>query len=129
MDRKTVKPTRRGDREAQLPAKFVPRFWKHCDMRLAAVRAVRSRYRTLHEACGGAESPQRDQLVQRAVFLSVMIETMEVEAAENGKLDSGSYVQSLNALVGLLRTLGLERRVKNVTDLNRYLAEKERKAG
>ena len=129
MDRKTLKPTRRTDKEAALPAKFAPRFWEHCDMRLAVIRSIRSRYKTLYEACGGWESPQRDEIIQHLAFLSVMIETAEVTAAEEGRFDAGSYVQSLNALMGILKALGLDRRTKNVTDLNRYLAEKQRRAG
>lgn len=127
--RKTLKPRRRENKDASLPAKFSPRFWDHCDSRLAVVRNIRSRYNLLRDACGGHESPQRDLLVQRIAFLAILIETSEVIAAEGGHIDVGIYVQSLNAFTGLIKTVGLEKRVKNVTDLKAYLDSRERKAG
>ena len=124
-ERKTLKPTRRDNKETLLPAKFSPRFWTDCDSRLAVVRNIRSRYHLLREACGGDESPQRDLLVQRIAFLAILIETSEVTAAEGGYIDTGVYVQSLNAFTGLLKTVGLDRRIKNVSDLKSYLEERE----
>jgi len=38
----------------------------------------------------------------------------------------GSYVQAVNCLQGLLRALGLARRMKNVTDLKAYLDERDK---
>lgn len=107
-----------------LTKQFKPRFWEDADSRVSVVRQIRRRYELLKSHCGGEESIQRDLLCQRATFLSVHIETLEVEAAEGSGLDVGSYVQSLNCLNGLLKTLGLDKRVKNVTDLKTYLEEK-----
>ena len=59
----------------------------------------------------------------------MILETKEVLAAEGGELDLGSYVQGINCLVGLLRALGLEKRIKSVTDLKTYLDEKKKGNG
>jgi hypothetical protein len=106
--------------------KFSPRFWEQSDSRVAVVRLIRKRYELLKCHCGGEESYQRDLLCQRTAFISVILETQEVEAAEGGSLDMSVYVQAINCLSGLLRSLGLEKRVKNVTDLSKYLEDKRR---
>jgi hypothetical protein len=71
------------------------------------------------------ESIQRDLLCQRAAFLSVVLETMEVKACEGAAIDWGGYVQAVNAFSGLLLRLGLEKRLKNVHDLQTYLEQKD----
>lgn len=129
MGRTLKKPNRSENKEAALSKTFTPRFWEHCDLRLAVVRSMCARYEALRESCGGYESTQRDLLVRRIAFLSIQIETMEVNAMEGKPFDAGSYVQCLNSFLGFLKSVGLDRRAKNVTDLNRYLEEKKGRAG
>ena len=107
-----------------IPARFEPKFWTQADSRLAIVRQIRERYEIL-KAHAGADSVQRDILCQRATFLTVLLETAEREAIESGKLDAGSYTQSVNALLGLLRALGLQKSRQHVTNLKAYVAERE----
>jgi hypothetical protein len=104
---------------------FRPRFWCDSDARISVVKTIRRRYELLKEHCGGEESCQRDLLCQRVAFISVVLETKEVAAAEDGDLDLGSYIQGVNGLMGLLKALGLERRIKSVSDLKSYLRQKE----
>jgi hypothetical protein len=111
-------------KEVQLPTRFVPRFWSDSDQRIATVRLIRKRYALLKEHAGGDESYQRDLLCQRAAFMTCILETAEVRCAETGGLDLGSYVQGCNALNGILKHLGLERRVKKAGGLNQYLEQK-----
>jgi hypothetical protein len=106
--------------------KFKPRFWQDSDSRIAVVKTIRRRYELLKEHAGGHESYQRDILCQRAAFLSIILETHEVRAAEGGDLDIGAYVQACNGLSGLLIRLGLEKRIRNANDLRTYLEGKER---
>lgn len=110
--------------EVVLSKQFKPRFWDDSDSRIGVVKHIKRRYELLKDHCGGSESAQRDLLCQRLAFVSVILETKEVVAAEGGDLDLGSYTQGINCLVGLLRALGLERRMKNVTDLKAYLEQK-----
>jgi hypothetical protein len=112
-------------REVSIPGKFTPRFWEDSDNRIGVVKLIRRRYEQLKAHAGGEESTQRDLLCQRCAFVSVILETKEVEAAENNDLDLGSYVQGVNCLQGLLRALGLERRMKSVGGLQTYLKERE----
>ena len=88
---------------------FVPKFWKEIDQRCAIVREVRQRYEKLCEHTG-ADSVQKEMLVQRAIFINIQLETMECEAAESGTFDPGVYAQMVNALSGLLNKLGLDRK-------------------
>jgi hypothetical protein len=111
-----------------IPERFVPRFWDDSDRRCAVVRIIKKRYERLKEDAGGAESFQRDLLVQRAAFLSIILETHEVKAAEGEGLDLGQYTQAANALSGLLKSLGLDKRIKSVTDLQTYLGQKKKNA-
>jgi hypothetical protein len=93
-------------------------------MRISVVKTIRKRYQLLKEhTC--ADSVQRDLLCQRAAFISVILETQEVEASESGNLDLAVYTQGCNALSGLLIRLGLEKRIKKVSDLQSYLKNKE----
>lgn len=121
VDKKSTK----GRVPVSLPAKFQPRFWQDSDSRVAVVRTIRKRYERLKEHAGGDESFQRDLLCQRVAFISIILETQEVKAAEGDGLDLGVYTQGTNALVGLLKTLGLEKRIKNVTGLKAYLDGKQ----
>lgn len=86
---------------------FVPRFLDDLDKRTAVARLIKQRYETLLQHTG-TDSFQRELLCKRAIFISLQLETMEVEATQTGKFDRGPYVQMVNSLVGLLRTLGLE---------------------
>lgn len=99
-------------------------FWEHADGRCAIVREIRRRYLELKEDCG-ADSIAKDLLVQRAVFVALQLETTERTAAEGGSFDSGKYGQLVNTLVGLLRSLGLERHIKKVANLADYVESKK----
>ena len=119
-----TKPTRRENKRVSLPLKFSPRLWDECDRRIAVVKLIRRRYELLKEHCNGHSSYQKDLLCQRVAFVSVVLETNEVSAASGGPIEIGSYIQATNALLGLLKTLGLERHVKTVGGLSAYLEEK-----
>jgi len=121
LERKTLQ----GRQPVTLPKRFEPRFWEDADQRHSIVRIIKRRYHAL-KLDVGADSLQKDLLVQRAAFISTILETQEVVAAEGGGLDLGSYVQAANALSGLLIRLGLEKRIKNVNDLRTYLDQKRK---
>lgn len=112
--------TKGRTREVAIPKDFTPRFWDGLDGRYAIAKEITRRYEVLREDAG-AESEQRDMLCQRAVFIGVCLETMECEAVASGKFDAGVYTQMSNALLGLLKALGLERRVRSGQTLQTYL--------
>jgi len=104
---------------------FTPRFLDDADQRLRVVRSIRRKVELLMRDAGGNESMQRAMLVKHATFLHVLLETQETELAESGSIDLGSFVQAINSLVGLLRMLGLEKRIKKAGGLASYLEAKE----
>ncbi|MBS0266253.1 MAG: hypothetical protein JSS02_30265 [Planctomycetes bacterium] len=118
-----TRPKSNSDR-VELPAKFAPQFWTLTDQRSSVTKTIKRRVDELKRDCG-ADSVQKDQLVQRAVFVGLQLETMEVLAAETGEFDSGRYTQMLNTLLGLLKALGLERKAKKAKSLKAYLTESE----
>ncbi len=107
-----------------LHKQFKPYFWQDADSRIAVVRIIRNRVERMKSDAGGSESYQREILCQRAVFISILLETAETRAAEGEPFDMGAYVQGVNALMGLLKALGLEKRVKSAGGLKEYLDSK-----
>ena len=75
----------------RLPVTYVPKLWTQADLRMASVRTIRSRYEEF-VSDSNAVSVMKKSLCDRAAFLSVYIETLEVIAVETGELESGSYV-------------------------------------
>ena len=111
---------RTKQKELKVPNSFTPKFIEDLDHRYGIAKVLRQRYEVLCDDCQ-ANSTQRDMLARRAVFMGVCLETQEHEAIETGELDVGKYTQMVNSLIGLLRTLGLEKKVKKAEDLNEYL--------
>jgi len=119
---------RRSDKATvTLPERFVPRFWDECDGRIAVVKEIRRRVDLL-KTDTASDSYQKDILCERAVFVCCQLETQERAAIETGKFDAGRYTQMVNALVGLLRSLGLERKARKLDDLQSYVAKQSRRA-
>jgi hypothetical protein len=104
-----------------LPTRFTPRFLADADRRIAVIRGLHQRIERLKKETG-ADSYQKELLVERAVFITAQLETNEVMALEGEKpLDVGSHIQATNCLIGLLKSLGLERKAKRVTSLKEYV--------
>ena len=112
---------------ATMPTEFTPRFLEHMDGRTVAARTLRQRLAEIHADLGGEASLSYAQrsLCRRAVWLESWIETQEAKAAEGADIDIGRQTQALNALLGLWRTLGLERRAKVAPNLQDYLRQRE----
>jgi len=123
MDKHPEMTINKVNANVTIPARFVPKFWEECDGRSTITRSMKKRYDDLSAAIN-ANSPQKDILVQRLTFLSVFIETMEINAAQTGELEIGKYVVAVNVLVNLMRTLGLEKYTKKVGSLKAYLQER-----
>jgi hypothetical protein len=109
---------------ATLPERFVPQFWDECDGRIAIIREIRRRVDLLKADCA-SDSYQKSILCERAIFIACQLETQERAAIEKGQFDPGRYTQMVNALVGLLRSLGLERKARSVERLEEYVKGKD----
>ena len=128
MDKENLsKKPRTANGRVQLPVRFDVHFLEQCDARKRAVKLMKKRYLTLKEHTG-ADCIQKDILARRATFLSLLLESMEIEAMSGDPINMGSYTIMANTLTGLLRALGISKQMKNVTDLKTYLAEKEAKS-
>ena len=113
-----------------LPEEFSPRFLDALDGRTVVAKTLRARLSEIQADLGGEDqlSYAQRSLARRAVWLESWLETQEAAAAEGEQVDIGRQIQALNALIGLWRTLGLERRQKNAPSLQEYLRQKERSA-
>ncbi len=121
------RPTRNKDRKAKTPAtipsRFVPQFFENdVDKRQIAVKAIKRRYQELKDDVG-CDSHQKDLLIQRAVFLSIVLETLEVEAIKTQSFEKlGVWIQGCNSLSGLLTKLGLAKTMKDAQSLQEIVA-------
>lgn len=97
-----------------LPQVWRPRCVDNADGRFHSIKRLKARLAKLKKDCG-CNSTQKRLLCERAVFLSSMLETIEVKALTEGLLDGGLYAQTCNALLGLLRALGLNNQA--ITDV------------
>ena len=116
-------------RNDALPADFSPRFLDHMDGRTVAARELRRRLDEVHQDLGGADSLSYSvrSLVRRAIWLESWLESQEALAAEGHDIDVGKQTSALNTLLGIWKSLGLERRAKDVPSLRQY-AEQRRRA-
>ena len=110
-----------------LPAEFRPRFLDALDGRTQTAKVLRQRLTEIQGDLGGEGSLSyaKRSLARRAVWLESWIETQEVKAADGDEIAIGQQVQAVNSLIGLLKTLGLERKAKDVPSLQQYLAQRE----
>ena len=109
---------------SSLPARFTPKFWELADLRSGVTKIIRRRYLQLKDDAG-VDSIQKDMLVQRAIFISTRLETLEIEAAESGEFDPGVYTNLTNTLTGLLKAIGLEKKIKSARTLEQIKQEFE----
>lgn len=123
MTKKTEKRAYTNTKPSTLPVRFQPRFLDDTDGRCSAIRELRERLEKL-KTDAAIDSYQKLLLAERAVFLTCKLETQESEAVKTGQFDGGAYVQGLNCLLGLLKSLGLNKRTKQVTNLRDYVQKK-----
>lgn len=109
-----------------VPAEFRPKFLDTLDGRTQTAKVLRQRLADLVSDLGGESrlSYAKRSLCRRAIWLEAWIETQEASAAEGEDVAIGQQVQAVNALIGILKTLGLDREAAEVPTLTEYLAAK-----
>lgn len=97
-----------------IPEKYEPNFHERIDKRTSVGRVIVERMAALHSDLGGLGclSHAKQSLVKRAVWLESIVEAYEQSIATRQTIDLGAYTQAINALIGLYRQLGIERRQK-----------------
>jgi hypothetical protein len=126
-------PTKTGDivagnstdtgKTSELPDRYSPDWIAKMDGRTTLAKAVTDRLQALQVDLGGPSelSYQEKALCKRIVWLECLIETREAQLAKGEEIDEGKHTQSVNALVGLLKAVGLQRRAAHVPSLRQYL--------
>ena len=95
---------------------FEPRFLEHMDGRTVAARMLRQRLAEIHADLGGEPSLSYAQksLARQALWIESWLETQQHASTLGSTPDVGRMTQAVNTLLGLWRTLGLERRAAPV---------------
>lgn len=122
----------KGSKSRDVPERFKAGWLDDLDGRRTLARELRQRYQELTDDLGGADelSYQRRTLAERAIWLEYHLAQQEQALAREGEgFDAGRWVQACNALVGLMKTLGLDRKARDVPSLSEYLAKKEAAKG
>ena len=124
--------TNRNTKLMKLPRKFRGGFLKDFDERTIVFQQLNSAYVEVVDDLGGAERLSHIQiaLVERFIFLEFTMRNLEKQIAENptktGKL-LGRWVQSINSLSGLAKTLGLDRKAKQIDcNLKDYIGRRKK---
>lgn len=113
-------------------ASYEQHFLAKMDKRSRAYVLLKQSFDEITADRGGADTLSHVQLtlIERFCFLEYILRLRELQMAEPGSNSErdkhiGSWVQSLNALVGLGKAIGLERRARQVTSLQTYIKRKK----
>lgn len=122
--RPTTRAGRRARQAVTLADRFEPKFLESTDQRCKVVRLIRERIEELKKDAG-IDCIQKEILAKQAVFISVQLETMQVDALEGKEFEVGRFCNLTNTLVGLLKTLGIARTTPKAVNLKTYLGDKK----
>ena len=108
------------------PDKYSSNWLDSLDKRTGLAQEIHARYKALSDDLGGHDqlSYQKRALVSRVLFIELSIQQQEQELAAGGEMDAGRYTQQVNSLLGLLKTLGLDRQNKEIS-LSQFIKRQE----
>ena len=109
-----------------MPTSYAPDWLEKLDRRTNLAKAVNERLHVLTTDLGGMEylSYQQRSLAKRAIWMEAIIEQQEAALSRGEDIDQGKLTQAVNSLIGLLKTLGLERQSRDVPDLATFLRKR-----
>lgn len=117
-----------------LPSKYKTGFLRDFDKRTELYQYLHAAFTEVTDDLGGADtlSHARRCLAERFVFLEFALQGIEKRIAEAQTAEElmelfGRWTSGLNALTGLGRTIGLDRRTKPVVNLRQYVKDAQRK--
>jgi hypothetical protein len=118
------KPGMKSDLLTELPARYSEDFLAGMDGRIKLVRELKARLLQLQADLGGDAmlSYAKRSLCRRAIFIEGKLEDFEAQLAQGKDAELGTYIQMTNSLIGLFKTLGLERKARTLS-LKDYIAE------
>ncbi len=113
--------------QTELPKKYTKNFIERIDGRFQLARELRATSDNILSDMGGSEQLSTVQLtlVEKFCWLSQLMRQTERQIAASQDpaqcaASSGAYVQMLNSLIGLSKTIGLQRKARKA-DLRSYL--------
>ena len=94
-----------------IPPRYTHDWLDKLDKRTGVAKALGERHNALVSDLGGFDSLsyQRASLCRRAIHMEALIEQQEAALASGEEVDTGKLTQSINSLIGLYKTLGLDR--------------------
>ncbi|MBA4411588.1 MAG: hypothetical protein C0397_19495 [Odoribacter sp.] len=112
------------------PKRYEQNFLARLDGRTENYKTLVSAYNNVMSDLGGEDNLSHVQhsLVERFVFLEFVMKHLEKRIVQNPKKREvilSRWIQGLNSLSGLARTIGLERRAKKIQSLQTYVREKK----
>jgi hypothetical protein len=113
-------------KNTEIPHPYTPDWLQRLDGRTRLAQAVNQRYQDLTADLGGNEnlSYQKRSLCKQVVWMEAIIEQQHAALSRGEETDQGKLTQATNTLIGLLKTVGLERVARDAVSLNEYLARK-----
>jgi hypothetical protein len=114
---------------AKLPRKFECGFILKLDQRTELAKRLNMAFETIVDDLGGLDtlSHTRLALVERFVWLEHTLQVLERRIAEQPKRSEellGKWIQGLNSLQGLAKTVGLNRKHRTI-DLKAYARSRD----
>lgn len=115
-----------SDKHAEVPQQYAPGWLDALDGRYGVARELRQRFAEVCNDLGGADrlSYMQRSLAERGLWLEYWLSTQEQALVKGGKMDVSRWIQAANSLQGIYSRLGLERKAKDVPDLQTYLRSK-----
>lgn len=114
-------------KQAGIAESYKPGWLDSLDGRYGVARELRQRFAEVCKDLGGIErlSYMQRSLAERGLWLEFWLSQQEQQLAKGGDFDASRWIQAANSLQGIYSRLGLERRAKDVPDLQSYLRERE----
>ena len=116
-----------SQKQSDIPSKFNHGWLQDLDSRTALARELRERYQALTDDLGGADrlSYAQRSMAERALWLERFLVLEEQNLASGKEFDAARWIQACNSLSGIFKTLGMERKARDVPSLHEYLQAKE----
>lgn len=114
-------PGQRSSKQVNIARGYGRNVLDDLDGRFKPVREARARWSQLASDLGGERelSYQKQSLLWRFVFLEGWIEDQERRMLQGQAVDEAKWLSSLSSFTSLLSRIGLERKARQITPLDR----------
>jgi hypothetical protein len=120
-------------KETTLPTKYEHGFLDRIDGRSQIAKSLRAAYTEILTDIGEPDASHiKRSLVERYCWLESILRGIERRFTVAGREEAaellGRWVQGCNSMLGLAKTLGIDRRARKVESLRSYVERKARRA-